>query len=229
MRKVGHRGAPREFPANTLRGFARAAEYGCDMVECDVRQSADGVLVLAHDPEVTDVTGTVYEITRHDSATVRALNLGAGEGVPTLKELVEWAAGSHIAVMADMKCEGDGVEEAVCEALSPLPPTAKIVPGAGEASRRRFRMTDSTLPLSLSLGREWETVLSTEGFDSLLTPEIAAVTWHYSLLTPARIHTLKERGLTIYAWTVDDPQEMFRLRENGVDGIISNRVDLLNA
>ncbi len=230
MRKIGHRGAPHEFPANTLQGFVRAAQLGCDMVECDVRRAADGVLVLAHDAQVQDTAGQVYELARHTSTQLHSLDLGAGEGVPTLQELVDWAVRAHIAVMADMKCEGDGIEEAVCAALMPLPPEAKIVPGAGEDSRHRFRIADPFLPLSLSLGKEEEAGLQMGGFDhQLQSPEIAAVTWHYSLLTPERIHALKALGLHIYAWTVDDREVMHRLREDGVDGIISNRPDLLSA
>src|SRR5262245_61103350 len=138
MLRIGHRGAPREFPANTMRSFARAAELGCAMAECDVRRSADRTLVLAHDASVVDSAGKRYEIASCDTAVLRALDLGAGEGVPTLAELVEWAQGAGVAVMADMKIAGDGVEAAVAAALAPLPPAAKIVPGAGAASRRRF-------------------------------------------------------------------------------------------
>src|SRR5579871_4338888 len=91
--RVGHRGAPREFPGNTMRGFMRAVEYGCEMVECDVRQSGDGSLVLAHDPHVTDVTGKTYVLAEETAATLAAIDLGADQGVPALAELVAWASG----------------------------------------------------------------------------------------------------------------------------------------
>lgn len=223
--RVGHRGAPREYPANTLRGFARAVEWGCDMVECDVRAAADGVLVLAHDPEVTDAGGRRWEIARHSSDDLRGLDLGAGEGVPTLDDLVAWSVRSGVvAVMADMKCEGNGVEEKVAAALAPLPPERKIVPGASPAARERFRRADPLLRLSLSLG---DTMTGAE-FDALLpTIDTGAVTWQYPLLSAGRIAALHARGLTVFAWTVDDPAIMRRLLADGVDGIISNRADLL--
>src|SRR5689334_21128799 len=109
---VWHRRALREFPANTRRSFQRVVERGCLMVQCDIRQAADGVLVLAHDPAVTDRQGQRYEIVSETSDALARLDLGAGEGVPTLAELVEWAQG-RCGVMADMKCEGSGVEERV--------------------------------------------------------------------------------------------------------------------
>jgi glycerophosphoryl diester phosphodiesterase len=104
------------------------------------------------------------------------------------------------------------------------------VPGAGEASRRRFREADPTRPLSLSLDRGAEAWLRAGGLETFLAaPDTEAVTWEYPLLTEERIRALRERGLRVYAWTVDDPAVMGRLRDDGVDGIISNRPDLLTA
>jgi glycerophosphoryl diester phosphodiesterase len=227
--RVGHRGAPREFPANTLRGFQRAVELGCDMVECDIRRASDGVLVLAHDPHVRDIHGRRYVIAEHASETLAALDLGAGEGVPALSALTAWAAG-RCAVMADMKCEGDGVEKAVVEALGVLARDAKIVPGAGEESRRRFRVLDPDLPLSLSIdGLTGDAMTDEEFHRHLNTAGTEAVTWQYPLLTPTRIEILHARGFRIFAWTVDDSAVMADLAFAGVDGIISNQPDLLTA
>ena len=227
LERVGHRGAPHVFPANTMRSFQHALELGCTMVECDVRQAADGVLVLAHDPHVQAVDGTAYEIAAHPSVKLGALDLGAGEGVPTLLELVAWALG-RCRVMADMKCEGGGVEQQVAEALAPLSPTDKIVPGAGDAARARFRACDPALPLSFSLGGRGPDDLTDAQFaDYLFTLTTDAVTWQYPLLTAELIAALHSRSLRVFAWTVDDIDTMRRLIADGVDGIISNRADLL--
>ena len=225
--RVGHRGAPKEFPANTLRSFQRAVALGCSMVECDVRQAADGVLVLAHDAEVTDAQGRTYAVLEHDSGFLGRLDLGAGEGVPTLSELVDWAQGKS-AVMADMKCEGGEVERLVAATLAPLAPTSKLAPGAGEASRARFRALDPALPLSLSLGSAEKHLLEETEFEALVVGlDTEAVTWVWPMLNEERIVRLHERGIRAYAWTVDDLPTMRRLRSAGVDGIISNRPDLL--
>lgn len=227
LERVGHRGAPRVFPANTMRSFQHAIELGCTMVECDIRPAADGVLMLAHDPHVCATDGTVYELAAHTSSELAALDLGAGEGVPTLTELVAWAQG-RCRLMADMKCEGNGIEALVAEALAPLALADKIVPGAGTESRDRFRACDPTLPLSFSLGGQTPTDLTEAQFQTFLaTLTTDAVTWQYPLLTAARIAALHRRNLRVYAWTVDDADVMRRLLADGVDGIISNRADLL--
>jgi glycerophosphoryl diester phosphodiesterase len=127
IRRVGHRGAPGEFPANTMLSFQRAHQLGCDMVECDIRLSSDGIVVLSHDPFVTDIGGNRYEIAATSAAHLGSLDLGAGEGVPGLGQLAAWAAG-RCAIMADMKCEGNGVEEQVVELLAGMPNNMRIVP-----------------------------------------------------------------------------------------------------
>ena len=227
LERIGHRGAPRFFPANTMSGFLRAFVLGCTMVECDIRQAADGVLVLAHDPHV-EMDGTVYEIATHTSHELAALDLGAGEGVPRLTELVSWMQG-RCRIMADMKCEGNGVEAMVAEALAPLAPRDKIVPGAGTESRERFRLCDPALPLSFSLGGHTPADLTDAQFRLYLeTLSTNAVTWQHPLLTRERIVALQQHDLRVYAWTVDDAEIMQRLISDGVDGIISNRADLLS-
>jgi glycerophosphoryl diester phosphodiesterase len=225
--RVGHRGAPREYPGNTLSGFARAVELGCGMVECDIRQAADGELVLAHDPHVTDIGGTTFVIAEHDSGFLAGLDLGAGEGVPTLRALVAQATGRY-AIMADMKCEGGDVEARVVEALASLPPEAKLIPGAGSESRARFHALDPTLPLSLTLSAAEAPLLADGGLEQLLASiDTVAVTWQHPLLDAERVEALHSHGLKVYAWTVDDLPTMRRLLDAGVDGLISNRADLL--
>jgi glycerophosphoryl diester phosphodiesterase len=227
--RVGHRGFPREFPGNTLKGFRRAMDLGCQMVECDIRRSVDGVLMLAHDDDVQHADGVVYEISQTTSDVLRGLNLGTGEGVPTLAELVQLALDRQCAVMADMKCGGGDVEELTVATLAPLPVSLKLVPGAGPESRARFHALDRSLPLSLSWGVE-HVVSQPGGWFERVVAEIDtdAVTWEHPLLTAERVEKLHRLGLRVFAWTVDSLDTMVALEAMGVDGIISNRADLLN-
>lgn len=218
--RVGHRGAPHLAPANTMASFRAAFAAGCDWVECDARASSDGVVVLSHDDAVTHRDGTVVRIAEQTADELAALDLGRGEGVPTLEELVAWAAG-RVGLMADVKAQG--IEETLGDALSPLPLECKIVAGADDAMRGRFRALFPDLPLSLSLGpydaaeleRRWHII------------ETEAVTLHFSLLTHARVEALRKRRIRVFAWTVDEADTMRGLLDMGVDGIISNRADLL--
>ncbi len=224
---VGHRGWPAMYPANTLAGFKAAWQAGCAMVECDVRMSRDGVPVLAHDEYVVDIHGSSLSVAGTTAAELGALDLGAGQGVPTLQQLVDWAA-CGCAVMADFKVEGGGAEEKTAAILAALPSDKKLVPGASELSRELLRKADPNLPVSLSLGRERINDLAGDRFDELIAKlDTQAVTWQYHLLSANRVNALHVRGLTVYAWTVDDDVAIQHVAEMGVDGIISNRVDRL--
>lgn len=209
-------------PANTMAGFRLSNERGCEWVECDCRRSRDGIVVLAHDPEAADEgAGRSYRVDRLTAEKLAGIDLGAGEGVLSLEDLVRWAAEAGIGVMADVKV--GGIERQIGEALSPLPNTLKIVAGADDEGRKRIRELFPDLPLSLTVNRRQ--VVTLRG--RLSTIDAEAVTLEYPIITPARIAALQERNIRVYAWTVDDLRTMYRLAEMGIDGIISNRPDLL--
>ena len=213
-----------------MQGFDSAWQMGCQMVECDVRPSRDRVLVLAHDAHVTDKYGTSFLVSDTLAHDLAALDLGAGEGVPALQTLADWAMQTGCAVMADMKCEGDGTEAAVIAALSGLPPHQKIVPGAVRGSRDLFRTLDPDLPLSLSLDKNAPDLQTDAAFDALLAHlDTRAVTWQWPTLTPYRVARLHAENVQVFAWTVDDAEQIRRLADMGVNGIISNHADLLSA
>ena len=211
--KVGHRGAPREFPANTMKSFQKAVAMGCDMIECDLQLSADSVIVLAHDSQIRDTNGVCYEINQCESEQLAKLDLGAKEGVPTFSELLDWAK-NRCSIMADMKCEGGGVERKVIDSLSTLPSHQKTVPGASLKSRNLFREIDPGLPLSLSLGPPDE-LNDTQFEETLVSLDTRIITWHFSLLNEERIVRLHETGIQVFTWTVDDLDTMIRMKKYG--------------
>jgi len=106
---VGHRGALEVAPENTLASFRRAVDDGVDVVEMDVRLSADGYVVVMHDGTVdrtTDGTGVVSEMSL---AVLKGLDAGswfdaryAGERIPTLAEVLAWARGK-VGLMLELK------------------------------------------------------------------------------------------------------------------------------
>lgn len=96
----GHRGARAHAPENTMAGFALAAELGAELIELDVRLTRDGALAVIHDGTVdrtTDGTGNVADLSWDE---IRALDAGAwfseafaGQRVPGLREVLDWARG----------------------------------------------------------------------------------------------------------------------------------------
>src|SRR2546430_12681884 len=103
---VGHRGASATYPENTLASFEGAIAAGADVIELDVRVTADGEAVIMHDLDVsitTEGTGFVHELTL---AQIKALDASGGRGaraeVPTFREALEAISG-RAGVNAEIK------------------------------------------------------------------------------------------------------------------------------
>lgn len=221
MLTIGHRGAPGVAPGNTMASFRAAREMGCDWVECDCRPSRDGIIVLAHDDHITDVSGRTFVIRECDADLLASLDPGTGEGVPTLAELVAWAGEAGVGVMADVKA--GGWEREIGGALAPLPSELKVVPGADSAGRARFRALFPDLPISTTISVADASDID-HTLDALDTP---AATPEHPTVTAQRVSRLHSHGICTYPWTVDDLDRMRELAAMCVDGIISNRADLL--
>jgi glycerophosphoryl diester phosphodiesterase len=224
LRRVGHRGAGAYEPQNTVRSFERAIAMGVDMVEIDLRQSRDRVLLLAHD-EVIRRDGRELIVAEHDFAVLQALDLGYGERIPTLEDAFAVVRG-RCGLMIDLKGEGFEAELVAAIHASGLPYDQILVPGGTAHSRALIRRLDPQIPISLSLGPEWNDRIN----DGFIEPiDTDAVTWQHRLITPERVARLHQRGLTVYTWTVDDLDTMRRVIDAGVDGVITNRPDLFEA
>src|SRR4051812_25316812 len=97
VERIGHRGAPRRYLENTLPSFEEALKLGADAVELDVHVTADGGVVVHHDP---DLSGKVHPdsarrraISGLTLAEIRKVDLGAGERIPLLAEVLDLTRG----------------------------------------------------------------------------------------------------------------------------------------
>src|SRR5271170_5820419 len=86
--RIAHRGASAHAPENTLAAIVKAAELGADMVEVDLQASADGVLVVLHDPDLSRTTGGTGSVYAHTLAELKRLDAGGGERIPTAEEVI---------------------------------------------------------------------------------------------------------------------------------------------
>lgn len=217
---VAHRGASAERPENTLPAFELAIEQGADVIECDVRRTADGHLVVLYDETLdrtTDGRGLLRERTLDQ---VRALDAGGGARVPLLEEVLELARG-RARVNVDLK-EPDLPEDAV-------------------ATVRRFDMLDQVTFISF-LPEVWDAIdrlspdspvvhlvrsaaaLAGIAMGEAGTQSVAAgVGMPYALVGEEIVDRMHRHGYGVFAWTVDDEAEMRRLIACGVNGIVTNR------
>lgn len=235
-----HRGAAAEQPENTMPSFRRALELGASALETDVHMTADGHVVVSHDPNALRMTGVNVVLRRARLDEVRALDAGhgfvdaAGErpfagkgyGIPTLEELLVELPGVPINI--DLK--------------QPWPPMV----GQVLDLLRRLRATDRVTLASFHL-RTMAAVLARryEGKTGLSQPEVIALVLARGRLgralpvagrraqipTHAGPVTLASRafidrchglGLAVDFWTINDADEAQRLLDLGADGIMTD-------
>jgi glycerophosphoryl diester phosphodiesterase len=218
---LGHRGASRAAPENTLAAFALAREQGADGVELDVRSTADGVLVVHHDAAIAGF-GLVAAV---DFPALRA----AHPEIPTLAEALDATRG--LLVNVEVKClpwEPDAdPEHEVARAV-----TDRVLEHRAEAVISSFDLgaVDACRARAPQLATGWLTHAQDVGVvaavaaghgHAWLHPDRASV-----LGAPGEIvATCHDLGLRVDVWTVDDPDELRALAHAGVDAIITNVPD----
>ncbi|WP_093839838.1 glycerophosphodiester phosphodiesterase [Streptomyces aidingensis] len=217
---VGHRGLMGVEPENTLRSFRRAEREGVDAVELDLHLSRDGHLVVMHDATVdrtTDGTGRVGELTL---AELRMLDAGLGERVPVFGE----AAGAvALPVQAEIKDRAAARVLAAALGEPALARRVRVISFHDEA----LRETGKLLPgVSLAL---------VTGGSTSSAPERAAalgagmISCELARLDEDTVRRAREAGIEVIAWTVNTPAELARVRELGLDGVVTDRPEIVRA
>jgi glycerophosphoryl diester phosphodiesterase len=214
---IGHRGASAREVENSLAAFRAAATLGADAVELDIHASADGALIVHHD----EMIDRRYLIPQVPAKRIRELRLANGEPIPTLAEALE-AAGATLQVFVEVKSLAPQFDERLFAALRDGPnPSGYAVHGFDHRIVRRLGQAHPELRrgvLSASYPVEPLTALQDAG---------ATILWQErALVDRALVELLHGAGMTILVWTVDDPADMRRLLELGVDGICTNLPDV---
>lgn len=222
---LGHRGARREAPENTLAAFRLAVEQGAAGVELDVRLDGDDEPVVIHDPTLERVSGgkdarSIELLASDELAEVRL----DGEPIPTLRAVLEWAAlGGHL-VNVELKRDVSRRRVLVWR-------VAKLVASiAGARDRVLFSSFDPMIVRSLAwLSPEVPVAWLVHGKQRLLKRApgwkrlgAAGVNPELALATDGRILRLRSAGALVNVWTVNQPEDARRLARAGVDGIISD-------
>lgn len=241
---VAHRGGAKLAPENTLAAFSSAVEeWGADMLELDVRLSADGEVIVIHDETVdrtTDGTGLVRDLTldelRSLDAGYRFLDLegrpafrGEGARIPTMGEVIEACP----SVWLNVEAKEAAVAGPLVEVVRRRGEQHRVLVAAEhERNRRAARGYEGPWGASRRhCGLFW--ILHrlpgggpyTPPVDVLQIPEF----WKgRRVLTPRLVEAAHRRNLPVHVWTVDDPDDMRRMLAWGVDAIQTDRPDLLS-
>jgi glycerophosphoryl diester phosphodiesterase len=236
--RIAHSGASAYAPANTLRSLELALQFGVDMVEFDVRRCRDA-LVLIHNKNLRASTSGRGNVGDYTLAELRRVDAGEGETIPTLHEAVS-LINRRAQMNVDLKevgyeCEvlevlrQHGVLNDVLisslipaslrtvKALAPEVPVGLSYPSMNPYKTLVVRLT----PWLMRLIIRWRILRM------IATAHADVTMMHHQIITPQLVAIVHHRGYRIFAWTVDNLVVMQRLKKMGIDGITSNRPDLL--
>jgi glycerophosphoryl diester phosphodiesterase len=244
---IAHRGASVIAPENTLAAVRAAIDLGATAVEIDVHRARDGALVVLHDctlARTTDVERqlpargpwwvgdlTYDEIARLDAGSWHDPAY-AGERVPLLRDVLQLLRSTGTGLLLEVKKPElyPGIESDLTNELRAVPgylPAALsdrglVVQSFDHRSMARFKRLAADVPVGL-LG-------------TLPRRQLArAATWvdhvnpRHRGLTASYVTAVHEAGLSCYAWTVDRPADLARVVALGVDGVVTNRPELLRS
>lgn len=220
MLKIGHRGARAYEPENTLRSFQRAIEVGVDAVELDVRKTKDNELVVIHDADVnktTDGTGLVNELTLDE---IERLVTEKGEKVPTLEEVLDFV-GKRVKIMIELK--EVGYEEQVLGLIGQkgLMDNVIIVSFHEEVLQRVRELNVEVVTGLIYVNHK-------NPIPSALELKANYLLSLYRFTHAVNVKKAHEKGLKVIVWTINRKEEVAEYMKKGVDGIASDRPDILN-
>lgn len=234
---LAHRGGagypPNVGIENTLAAFGAAVALGYRHLETDVHATADGELVAFHDPRldrVTDATGAVAQL---PWAQVRRARVGGREPVPLLAEVLD--AFPRARVNVDIKAAG--AVAPLWELIERLRAHDRVCVGSFSTRRlaafRRLagdRVATSAGPLGTAGVRLAPSLARHLGSpaQALQVPvEVVVAGRRLPVVTPRLLAHAHRAGKQVHVWTVDDPHLMHRLLDLGVDGLVTDRIEVL--
>jgi len=224
-----HRGGAGDAPENSLAAFARAVDLGYRYVETDAHVTADGVVLAFHDDHLDRVTDGRGEIARMPWSEIRGARIDGIEPIPQLEEiLTTWP---EVRVNIDPK--HDAVVEPLADLLQRLDVLDRVCLGSFSDRRlERFRAmfgdrvctsmgprgVGTIRTASLGLGRR-----RPDGDCVQVPPTMRGV----PLVDRRFVERCHGWDLPVHVWTIDDPAEMHRLLDLGIDGLMTDRLETL--
>jgi glycerophosphoryl diester phosphodiesterase len=238
---IAHRGASGYAPEITLEAYRTALEMNCDGVELDVQMLQDGTLVAFHDPEVTRTTNGSGRISEHTLESIKTLDAGSWFNkaypekarpeyvelkVPTLQEIFDLLKESSLELFIEIK--SPELYPANFEAAI----LALVCKNQLENRVRFLSFNIQSLQKIKGLNASMHTTLLAYQTDPdpIETAQQASVDELgilYKIVTPIMIESAHQCNLLFSVWTVDQPEDMQRMIDLGVDCITSNYPDRL--
>lgn len=229
---ISHRGVAGLAPENTLAGIAKAVELKVDVIEVDLQRTTDEILVLLHDKSVVRTTNGVGDIKDLRWDAVKKLDAGSyfsnafkGEEIPTIQNALELIRNTTTTLAIELKEPNlyPNIESQLINTLRGANAIKNvIVVSFDEKSLYRVKSYETNLPIGILWFLPWAPKIEPD-----LKVKTVSVFWGSCLINPHLIYSLHRQGYQVWVWTVNNTFLMRLLIAVGVDGITTDRPDIL--
>ncbi|MCA9915804.1 MAG: glycerophosphodiester phosphodiesterase [Anaerolineae bacterium] len=230
----GHRGAQAYAPMNTLPAFELAAEQGAQGIELDVQLTKDGFPVIIHDFSVDATTNGNGAVANMTLEQLQVLDAGSwfdarfvGTRIPTLHQVFE-TLGQDLIINVEIKWfspEDNGIEQVVADVIQQYRLQKRVlVSSFNPIVLKRFRAIAPEVPLgyltsSHTMQENTQPIVRLSDFEAQHP--------HHELIDPKRVDWALESGHILNAWTVNEPERARQLLLMGVQGIVTDKPDVI--
>lgn len=241
---ISHRGANRQAPQNTMPAFKKSLEIGVDGFETDVHLTSDGVPVICHNYTIDETSTGVGEIASMKLESLRRYDFGvkfhekfSGTTLPTLEEFLTLCETADIEIMnIELKTPLNGDKSIVSKTIEAVKAHGLfdklLISSFSHELLIECKKIDPRCKTGYLYSPNMKFALKKMIFGYVkFAKEIGAdyLHPHYSMVTKHYVKKLHENGIGINPWTVNDPEIAIKLIKNGVDGIITDVPDVINA
>lgn len=213
---IGHRGAPRLAPENTLKGFQKAIDSGVDMIEFDVRKTKDDVFIVHHDPDIDDQLLT--EVTFAEAKQVAS---NQGFELSTFEVALKLMKGK---VQLDIELKEEGDEESMVDLIKSYTHLDDVVVTSFlHKAIERIQAIAPQIKVGCILGKRDQFLSWAK--KGRMNPGLNVYALHWSLIKPRFLKKFEAKPILV--WTVNEPEqiEQFLLNER-IAGVVTDVPDV---
>ena len=217
---IGHRGAMGHETENTLASVQKALDLGVDMIEIDVFKIQSGEIVVFHDETVDRLANAGGKIEEYNIFDLKQLLLDGGHKIPMLQDVLKLIDNK---VTLNIELKGANTADRVNFIMDYYikekgwSPENFIISSFNWDELREMRKINKDIAIAVLTEENPQDAIP-------IAKELnaQAINPYFKLLTAENTSAIKDAGFKIYTWTVNEPQDIVRMQDLGVDGIITN-------
>ena len=220
---IGHRGAKGYVAENTLPSFKKAIDLGVDGIELDVHVCASGDLIVFHDFSLEKLTNGKGKVSDHTLKALKKLKVLQNYQIPMLVEVLDLVDRT---CFVNVELKGNGTAAEACDIIETYVKKKGwaysdfIISSFKEDLLTKAFTQNKNIPLAVLTETNVDRAVA---FAETISAE--AINPDFTLLNSDNVGQIHEKGYKIYVWTVNEPDDIKRMKKLGVDGIITDFPD----